>query len=185
MMKGDIMTISEKVSYYKGLSEGSGIGGDSTGKIINGILEILGELTESVNEISDDQASIREEINDIVNDLLDIENSIDMTDEDEDYIDENDEYAGDKEVGECPAGCECGDDEILYSIECPSCGEIIYIDQEELDIGSMKCSACGETLEFDTEELDQNEDETEEPYGVEDEGNQENEDSLKGDKRWL
>lgn len=179
------MTISEKVSYYKGLSEGAGIGGDSTGKIINGILEILGELAASVNEISDNQESISEEINDIVSELLDIENNIDMNDEDEDFMDESDEHTCEGKSGECPAGCECGDDETLYSIECPSCGEIIYIDQEELDVGSMKCSACGELLEFDTEETESDEDEIEELYKAEDEGNRENEDSLKGDKRWL
>ena len=45
-----------------------------------------------------------------------------------------------------------GDDEVLYEVKCPTCGEEITIDEQMLDEGSTVCPNCGEELEFDLEE---------------------------------
>mgnify|MGYP000467708958 CR=1 FL=1 len=41
------------------------------------------------------------------------------------------------------------DDDDIYSVVCPTCGEEIYLDESLLDQGGIKCPACGEELEFD------------------------------------
>ena len=41
------------------------------------------------------------------------------------------------------------DDEELYEIECPKCGEKIYLDFDEIEQGDITCPACGETLEIE------------------------------------
>ena len=48
-------------------------------------------------------------------------------------------------------------DQDLYQVVCPTCGEIIYLDQDMLGAGSIVCNACGEELEFDLSELDNEE----------------------------
>ena len=37
----------------------------------------------------------------------------------------------------------------MYEVECPSCGEVIYFDEEIILDGKAECPSCGETLEFD------------------------------------
>ena len=50
-------------------------------------------------------------------------------------------------------------DETLYEVKCPTCGEVITIDEEMLDEGSTKCPNCGEELEFDMDEDEESDDE--------------------------
>ena len=38
-------------------------------------------------------------------------------------------------------------DDELYELECPMCGEIIYLDEELLEYKIIECPACGEKLE--------------------------------------
>ena len=42
--------------------------------------------------------------------------------------------------------------ETLYEVKCPTCGEVITIDEEMLDEGATTCPNCGEELEFDMED---------------------------------
>ena len=44
--------------------------------------------------------------------------------------------------------------ETLYEVKCPTCGEVITIDEEMLDEGATTCPNCGEELEFEMEEED-------------------------------
>jgi beta-galactosidase len=56
---------------------------------------------------------------------------------------------------------ECGcDDDATYEVACPSCGEVLYIDDGVLDEGSINCPSCGEELEFDLDGLEEENDET-------------------------
>ena len=45
-----------------------------------------------------------------------------------------------------------GDDEVIYEVTCPVCGEVIDLDEEMMDAGSIACPKCGENLEFDDSE---------------------------------
>ena len=72
-------------------------------------------------------------------------------DEDEDDEDYEDDFGDEDEF-------DFGD-ETLYEVKCPTCGEVITIDEEMLDEGSTKCPNCGEELEFDMDEDEESDDE--------------------------
>ena len=65
-------------------------------------------------------------------------------------LDELEEYVFCDEDDDFCDCCDCEDDE-LYEVECPSCGEEIYLDDEMLDEEFIECPACGEKLELDIE----------------------------------
>lgn len=135
-----MMTVTEKAAYIKGLAEGLGID-DSTkeGKVINAIIDLLGDLTTDLEDTQDACAELGEQINAVDEDLAELEDFIY-----EEYEDEEDECEG------C-CGCDDEDDE-LYEVECPNCHDIIYIDDKMLEDEGMTCPNCGTNLEFDFEE---------------------------------
>ena len=87
------------------------------------------------------EAKIFDAMFDILEDM-----ALTVTDIDED-LDELEEYVfcGDEDFCDC---CDSEDDE-LFEVECPSCGEEIYLDEEMLDEEFIECPACGEKLELD------------------------------------
>ncbi|MBS4785338.1 MAG: hypothetical protein KH009_04415 [Clostridiales bacterium] len=134
------MTVTEKVSYLKGLAEGLGI--DETqkeGKIIKAIIDVLddvaftvADLEDGFDELVDQVDMIDEDLDSLVEDLYDEDEE-----EDEDWDDEDEDFDFDDEDGE------------LYEVTCPSCGDTICITEAMLDEGSINCPGCGELLEFD------------------------------------
>ena len=59
---------------------------------------------------------------------------------------------------DCCCDCDCCcDDEDLYEVECPACGEVICIDGCIVDEGEMDCPNCGEHLEFEMDEEEEDE----------------------------
>lgn len=141
------MTLSEKSAYLKGLMDGLKLDTEKAeGKMIAAIVDLLQDVTENVTDledvvgcISDELDSIEDELDNIDDYLLDEDDYEDEEEEDdfEDFDDE-DEY----DFG----------DETIYEIKCPTCGEVINLDEEMLDEGSTVCPSCGEELEFDMEE---------------------------------
>ena len=128
------MTISEKVSYLKGLAEGLDLDTEKSkeGKLISVMIGILEELALSVDELEDNVDALGEELDAVSDDLSDVEKLVyDEDDEDED-----------------------DDDEDFFEVECPSCGADIVIDQDVLDAGTVECPGCGEHLEFGDIECD-------------------------------
>ena len=70
-------------------------------------------------------------------------------DEDEDYdFDEDDDYGLD-DYDEFD-----DEDEPLYEVKCPTCGDTICVDESMLCEGEIDCPNCGEQLEFDLDDLD-------------------------------
>lgn len=131
------MNISEKVAYLKGLVDGLKI--DETtneGKAINAIVDVLDEMAYSINDLEESYDELAELAEDIDQDLGELE---------EDFYDLEEED-----------DCNCCDDDELFEVECPSCKDIVYIDDEMLIEGSIDCPNCGEKLEFDfdVEDLD-------------------------------
>ncbi|MBE6795381.1 MAG: hypothetical protein E7533_02220 [Ruminococcaceae bacterium] len=129
------MTLTEKVAYLKGLAAGLELDKDSKEtKIFEAMFDILEDLALTVGEIDEDLSAAEELIEDIDADLADLEEFV------YDYDDEDD-----------ICGCcdDCDDD--LYEVECPSCGEEIYLNDEMLDEEFIECPACGEKLELDIE----------------------------------
>ncbi len=146
------MTLSEKSAYLKGLMDGLKLDTEkSEGKMIAAIVDLLQDMAENVADledvvdcVSDELDSIEEELDNIDDYLLD-EDDYDDEDEDDDDYDDEDEY-------------DFGDDETLYEVKCPTCGELITLDEEMLDEGATTCPNCGEELEFDMDDEEAPED---------------------------
>ena len=133
-----MMTISEKVAYLKGLMEGM-------------------KLDESKDEIKLTQ-KIVEVLEDMALTVSDLEDSLDLVGEQVDAVDEDldalESYVYDDD--ECDDDCCCDDD--VYEVKCPKCGNMIYVDGDILDEGSIDCPSCGEKLEFDDDFDEEEED---------------------------
>ena len=45
-------------------------------------------------------------------------------------------------------------DDTMYEVTCPKCGEVLHLDEETLLNDSVDCPKCGEPLEFEFDEDD-------------------------------
>jgi len=138
------MKLTEKAAYLKGLMEGLSI--DTTkpeGKLLAAIIDMLDDTAANVADLEDVIDAVSDELDTIEEDLDAIEEYLldEDEDDDDDYEEEDDEF-------------DFGDDEVIYEVKCPTCGEIINLDEEMLDEGSTTCPKCGEELEFDETEED-------------------------------
>lgn len=124
------MTISEKVAYLKGLSEGLGIDTEKSkeGKLIQVIIDVLEEVGLSIEDLEDTVGALDEEVEAISEDLAAVEDDL-YEDEDED--------------------CCCEDDEDFFEVECPNCGATLEIDADVLDAGVIECHGCGQKFALD------------------------------------
>ncbi|MBQ1186277.1 MAG: hypothetical protein IIX54_01135 [Clostridia bacterium] len=131
------MTISERISYIKGLTEGLEL--DTTtkeGMVLNAIIYLLEDLVYEIDAIDEACAEIGEQLDAVDEDLALIEDEFYA--DDEDYEDEEDED-------------EYYDDEDVYEVQCPNCNDIIYLDESMLEEEEMICPNCGTRLEFEFE----------------------------------
>ena len=135
------MTVTEKVAYVKGLAEGLGLD-DSTkeGKVLKALIDVVDDLAMSVADLEEGYDELCDEVDTLDEDLGAVEEDL--------YGDEEDD-------DEC--GCGCEDEEGLYEVTCPACGDTICVDESILADGEMECPNSGEHLEFDLEELDDEE----------------------------
>lgn len=138
------MTITEKVSYLKGLSDGLAIDKEKSkeGKLISVIVEILEEMSMSIEDLEENTSALSEELDAVSDDLADVEEVLfeDGDDEDEDEDDD------------C---CCCGgddDDDDFFEVECPNCGEDLVIDEDILEAGSIICPKCSEKFSLEMED---------------------------------
>ena len=117
------MTVTEKVAYLKGLAEGLALDENKPEtKIINAMIGVLDELALSVS---------------------DLEDGLDLVSEQLDAVDED--------LDDCCCDDCCDDEEEYYDVECPSCGEVICVDRDILEDGSINCPKCNELLEFEVD----------------------------------
>ncbi len=144
-----MMTLTEKLAYIKGLTEGLGV--DETtkeGKVLLALVDLLDDVTTAVSELEGDMDQAYEELDAIDEDLTDIEEFLWEDDEDEDECD-----------CDCDDDCDCGcdhdhDDEELfdgdiYEITCPKCGEVVCMDEDMLFSPDCSCPNCGTSFEID------------------------------------
>ncbi len=129
------MTISEKISYIKGLAEGLALDTETKeGKVLTAIIELLDDMVAEIDAIDEACAEIGEQLDAVDEDLSLLED--DYYAEDEDYEDDDeDEYF----------------DDDVYEVECPNCHDIIYLDESMLEEEEMVCPNCGTRLEFEFE----------------------------------
>ena len=147
------MTIYEKAAYLKGLMDGLNLDTEKAeGKMIAGIVDLLGDLTKRLHDVEETTINICDELDEIEEDLDAIEDYIlDEEDEydDEDFEDEDYDEEYDDE------GFDFGDeDTTIYEAEC-ACGNVVCFDEETLEAGSIVCENCGELLEFTFEDVEE------------------------------
>ncbi len=133
------MTISEKVAYLKGLSEGLAIDTEKSkeGKLIKEIIGILEEIGYSIEDLEDTTAELGEEIDAVSDDLSDVEEILFEDDDDED---EDDDY---------------------FTVECPTCGKELIVDEDALAEGVIQCPGCADTFALDLSDEDEDEEDGE------------------------
>ena len=127
------MTISEKVAYLKGLAEGLNIDTDKSkeGKLINVMIGILEEIGLAIEDLEENSLALGEEIDVLSDDLADVEDIV-FDDEDEDEDEEDEDF-----------------DDDWFEVECPSCDEVLVVDEDALEEGYIKCPNCGTEYSLD------------------------------------
>ena len=133
------MTLTEKAAYIKGLADGLDF--DKTtaeGKLINALLDLVGELCDAIDEIDEDLCTLNDYIEEIDEDLGAVEEYL---------LDEEDCDCCDCDDDDCDC-CDCDeddydDDEDYYEVVCPGCGETICFDSS-IDPENLTCPACNE-----------------------------------------
>ena len=143
------MNLTEKAAYLKGLKDGLNLNTETAeGKLIAALIDLVDEMAASVTDIEDMSYAVSEELDAIEDELDAIEEVLDDEFE-EDYEDDEDEADDDEDYE--------FDDDVIYEVKCPTCGEVINLDEEMLDAGKIECPNCGEELEFDVSETEDEE----------------------------
>ena len=152
------MTLSEKAAYLKGLMDGLDLNKESAeGKMIAGIVDLLGEMTTSISDLEENAIAVSDELDEIEEDLDAIEEFLmDEDDEADDDFDDEDDYEFDDEDEE-----EEDDEEVIYDVTCPSCGEVLHLDEDTILQESIHCPKCNELLEFEFDEDEEDDEEVE------------------------
>lgn len=128
------MTISEKISYIKGLAEGLALDTETKeGKVLAAIIDLLDDMVDEIDAIDEACAEIGEQLDAVDEDLSLLEDDFYAEDDYDD--DEDDDYY----------------DDDVYEVECPNCNDIIYLDESMLEEEEMACPNCGTRLEFEFE----------------------------------
>lgn len=136
--------LSEKVAYLKGLAEGMEI--DSTkneGKMLLKIIDVLDEIAATVEELDEEVLDNTERMEEV-----------------EDCLDDVCEAVYGDECDECDGCCDddfeddFDDDEDMdfYEVECPSCKEKVYFDEDMINDEVLICPNCNEKIEIEFEE---------------------------------
>ena len=119
--------LTEKMAYISGLAEGLDI--DETtkeGKLLMALVEAVADIADEIAEMEEIQDEMQSQLDEVDEDLAEIED-IFYEDEDEDF-DEDEEF----------------------SVECPNCGDLIYLDLESLeDCDKITCPGCNEEIELE------------------------------------
>ena len=135
------MTITEKVAYLKGLAEGMKLNADTPeGKMLLAIVDVLDDISLTVEDLDDGFTELSAQVDEIDEDLGSLE---------------EDCYGEECECDDDEDECDCCDEEPMYEVECPSCGNTICINESMLEEGEMECPNCHELLEFDIQEEDE------------------------------
>ena len=120
--------LTEKMAYIRGLAEGLDID-ESTkeGKLLLAIVEALSDTADELYELADIQDEMQLQLDEVDEDLADMEDFV-YGEADEDEYD---------------------DDE--FGVECPTCHDMIYLDESLLDedCETITCPSCGEEIELE------------------------------------
>ncbi len=135
------MTLSEKISYIRGLADGLELDNDKKEvKVLNAIIELLDDMSIAVETMEDLYDELAEHVDAIDEDLTTLE---------DDFYDDCDCC----DCDDCDDDCDCCDcfdeEEAYYEVTCGKCNEQICVCEDVLLEGEIECPNCGELLEFD------------------------------------
>lgn len=144
------MNIGEKVAYLKGLAEGIEISSDTReGKLLKGMLDILGDIAKSLRDSEEAQGNLLVYAEELDEDLGILEKAFlknhGMPDIDDDEDTEGVPPADDEFYNEDENEYEYfGDLEGSAKINCPSCGELLLFDLDDIieESGYINCPEC-------------------------------------------
>ena len=132
------MTLTEKIAYIKGLTEGLSLDEKKDEvKVLNAIIDLLDDMALTVADLEEVTDEMNEVIDVIDKDLNDVEQIV--------YDAEDDECCCDDD---CDCDCDCDDCGEVYNITCKACKRHFLVDEEDLDEGEINCPYCGENNEF-------------------------------------
>ncbi|MDE5569927.1 MAG: hypothetical protein K2I82_04655 [Ruminococcus sp.] len=139
------MKLTEKMSYLQGLLNGLEIDSSTKeGKALIQMSEVMAELVIYVEDLQSQVDELTELCDILDEDLGQVEEELfdcDSCEEcDECFSEEDDDY-------------ELDDDDELYEVTCPTCGDTILVDEGMIDEGSINCPNCNELLEFDYDNI--------------------------------
>lgn len=154
--------VINKVSYLKGLVEGMNISDKSDeGKLIAKLIDVMSDAADEIDALwaKNDELEMRlEELDEEMYAAeMDIDAIYDDIEGDFDYDDDYDGYDdGEGDFDEFLDSLD--DDDDLFEITCPECGEDVVVDFEMLDEeGNIVCPNCHRDieLEFDMDDEDE------------------------------
>ena len=155
-----MMTLSEKVAYLKGLSEGIGLADEGRDKLLKSIIDTLCDAALSIEDLEDEMAELGARVDEIDEDLADVESDL-YEDEDEDDCDcDCDCDCCDGNCAECDEDCFDADDyddfeeydeddEETVEVVCPACEKTICLPIDSIGEDGIVCPECSAQLKFD------------------------------------
>ena len=125
----------EKVAYLRGMLEGMKCDADSDmGKIVLKLIDIVDDLAHDLTDAEERADVMADYIDELDHDLGEVEEYV--YGDDCDCCDDDD----------CDCCCDDDDDDDLYELECPNCGDKIYITEDMLN-GSIECPNCNTKID--------------------------------------
>ncbi len=135
------MNLTDKMAYLRGMIDGMELDLTSSkeGKVLGQLLDVMQEMTAYVVDLQTQVDELTEVCDLLDQDLGDIEDALYEDDDEDDFDDDDDDYE---------------DDDVLFETVCPTCNNVIALDESILEQGEIPCPCCGEVLEFDLSDLD-------------------------------
>ena len=150
--------LGRQAGFLKGLLEGANLEAASPeGKLLSGIVELLGALSERVEAMDDLMADLNDYVQSIDDDLTELENDYDGFDGEELDDDGALSFDDDEEEGAFPpdnlhvlkpnaAVDEDAAERPLLGRLCPECKGLFFTDAEDDEDAVYRCPHCGKPV---------------------------------------
>lgn len=151
--------LQEKIAFLQGLAEGINLDKESKeGKLFTAVIDVLEEMATTIEGISLNQTEVESYLEALDEDLGELED--DIYGEDEEYLDE------DEDDDECEEDCEEEECDCGHYIEavCPNCYNVVSFEPsllEDDDVLEITCPNCDEVIYVNDENLEMQEEQEE------------------------
>lgn len=144
--------ITEKAKYLQGLAEGMQLEDDPKyGKVLSLIIDLLNDMADDLENVNYELEAVDEFNNDLLDDITDFSIFLEslfgeILDDDLPFEIEMSEGIIDPE--------DVGDEEDLFVVDCPECGNSYYASFESFDEDAVDCPICGKHYQLSPEILE-------------------------------